>query len=195
PPTTGLIASLGIAVGTTLEQVVAGLWMRRIARNHTVFQHANDVFRLAAAAFVSCAIASSIGVTSLWLTGVIASEIYKTVWFTWWTGDAVGMLVLAPLFYCWLREPRWRYGKKRLVEFLALLVATAAIAELLFGPWIKSELITSLPYLVVPTLLWSAFRFGPRETATAVVVSSFVAVVRTWQHMARIQSGRIAIAT
>jgi PAS domain S-box-containing protein len=195
PPTTGLIASLGIAVGTTLEQVVAGLWMRRIARNQTAFNHAHDVFGLAAAAFVSCAIASSIGATSLWLTGIISSEIYKTVWFTWWTGDTVGMLVFAPLFYCWLREPRWRYGKKRLVEFLALLVATAAIAELLFGPWIKSELITSLPYLVVPTLLWSAFRFGPRETATAVAVSSFVAVVRTWQHMARIQSGQIAIAT
>jgi PAS domain S-box-containing protein len=182
-------------VGNTLEQVVAGLWMRRMGGNQTLFHHANDVFKLAAAAFVSCAIASSIGATSLWLTGVIASGIYKTIWFTWWTGDAVGMLVLTPLFYCWLREPRWRYGKKRLVEFLALLVATAAIAELLFGPWIKSELITSLPYLVVPPLLWSAFRFGPRETATAAAVSSFVAVARMWQHMAGIHSGHVASAT
>ena len=138
PPATGLIASLGIAVGNTLEQVAAGLWMRRIVGNQTAFHHARDVLGLAAAAFVSCAIASSIGVTSLWFTGIVASRIYKTVWFTWWTGDAAGMLVLTPVFYCWLREPRWRYGKERLVEFFALLVATAVIAELLFGGWIKS---------------------------------------------------------
>lgn len=195
PPTTGLIASLGIAIGSTLEQVAAGLWMRRIVGNRIAFHHARDVFGLAAAAFVSSAIASSIGATSLWSTGIVASGIYKTVWFTWWTGDAAGMLVLAPVFYCWLVEPRWRYGKERLVEFFALLVATAAIAELLFGGWIKTELITSLPYLVVPTLLWSAFRFGSRETATAAAVSSMVATVRTWQHMDEIRSGQIASAT
>ncbi|MDE3274316.1 ATP-binding protein [Pseudoalteromonas sp. G4] len=46
---------------------------------------------------VACLISASIGVTSLYLQGIIPFYISDFVWFTWWVGDSVGVLFFFPL--------------------------------------------------------------------------------------------------
>ena len=47
---------------------------------------------------IALAVASAaIGVTCLALAGGVAWERYTAVWITWWTGDFVSDLVIAPL--------------------------------------------------------------------------------------------------
>lgn len=181
--TAGFLASAGIGVGNTLEHVVALLLIRALVDRESPFEHAADVFKLVLTAGVACAVASTTGATSLWLAGIISGKLFQTVWFTWWLGDTAGMLVIAPAIYCWWRQPRPGLSAARLVELFALALVTVAVAELLFGGWLASEIIDSLPYLVVPGLLWAAFRFGPRETATMSVLISIVAVGHTWRLM------------
>lgn len=179
----GHFAATLIGIGNTLEHVTALLLIRRMIGDHDPFERASHVFRFVGAAALSCAVASTVGVSSLWLTGLVAGELVRTVWFTWWLGDTAGMLVLAPALYCWWRRPRPGLSAGRLVELVILSLATISVAELLFSGWIDSAVIDSLPYLVVPGLLWAAFRFGPRETATMAVFISIVAVAQTWRLM------------
>jgi PAS domain S-box-containing protein len=186
----GLAASFAIAAGNTLEQVAAVMLLRRIAGNRNPFDRTKDTLTFIAASLLSCTVASTIGTAALWLTGILDSSVFA-VWLTWWTGDATGMVVFAPAIYCWIREPRLKYRTARLVELFALMAFTAVIAELRFGGWFPSEIFQSLPYIVLPALLWSAFRFGPREASTAAVLSSSIAVAHTWRHLSQIQSGQV----
>lgn len=177
----GVVASAMIGVGNTLEHVVGLLLLRRLVPSLNPFERSRDVIWYLLVAGLSCLVASSIGTAALWLTEIVPRQLCGQAWFTWWLGDTAGMLVLTPAIYCWGRTPRLGLPPKRAVELLALIALTAATAEFLFGGWLATEVVESLPYLVVPALLWAAFRFGPRETATIAVLIAGIAVFHTWR--------------
>jgi two-component sensor histidine kinase/integral membrane sensor domain MASE1 len=179
----GLTAAAVIALGNTLEALIAASLILRLTGARNPFESVPHVFRFVLAAAAACAVASSIGAASLTLTGIIPAVIAGNVWFTWWLGDTAGLLILAPALVGWGRQWRWGLGGERLAEFVVLLVCAVALTELLFGGWIASELIRSLPYILLAALLWAAFRFGPRETASVAVVLSVVTTAQTWLSM------------
>jgi PAS domain S-box-containing protein len=189
----GLLASGAIGVGNTLEQVLALLLLRRLLGPQSPFDRPGGVFRFVATAGLACAVAGTNGAAVLWLTGLIPGDLVRPAWLTWWLGDLAGMLVFTPAVYCWWRAPRPALSAARAAELAALVALTALTAEVLFGGWIESELVGSLPYLVVPWLLWAAFRFGPRETASLAVVVLAIAVGHTWWFMGH-PAGRAAFA-
>lgn len=59
---------------------------------------------------MSCLVSATIGVTSLLLYGVIATDQYLHNWVVWWVGDAIGVVVTTPLLFAILGKPRpaWR---------------------------------------------------------------------------------------
>jgi PAS domain S-box-containing protein len=179
-----------IGVGNTLEHVVACSMIRWLVGSFNPFERARHVFWFVVTACVSCTVASSIGVTSEWIAGIIDGERYRSAWFTWWLGDTAGMLVLAPAIYGWGQAPHPRLSVRRTLELVSLFALTALTAEVLFGGHVASPVIASLPYLVVPGLLWAAFRFGPRETASLAVLLSLVAVSHTWRRMRQLAEDR-----
>ena len=215
----GCFASLGICVGNTLEPVCGLLLLRRLVLGDDPFERTADVFRFFAVAAVACALAATNGATSLWLTGINPSKIYASVWLTWWLGDLSGMLILAPAIVRWWPVPplgmssagrdRRRHPRPpqrpvmqvgmssvRLMELAALFAAIIAVSELLFGGWFKSEVVHSLPYVyIVPYLIWSAFRFGQRETSLASVLVSVIAIWHTWSMMSTTAVGQADAAS
>ncbi len=177
PPTTaGLTAATAIAVGNTLESVVALLVLRRWVPTLSPFDAPGDLLRFLATVAGACAVAGTIGATSLWLTGIVPGHLYSSVWFTWWLGDAAGILVLTPALVCWWRAPRLGLSARRGWELAALMVVTALTAELTFGGWFS----VAVPFLVLAGPLWVAFRFGPRETALLPVLLSAITIVHVW---------------
>src|SRR5262249_26152235 len=182
----GFLASCSIGVGNTLEQIVALLLLRWLVPSSSLFDRPGTVFRFVATAGLACAVASTNGATTLWITGIVQRELYDSVWFTWWLGDLAGMLIITPALYCWWRAPRLELSANRTLELALVIGLTALMAELLFGGWIASP-IGSLPFLfVVPGLVWAAFRFSPRETASLAVLLSIIAVGHTWDSMSRL---------
>ena len=94
-------------------------------------------------------------------------------WRTWWLGDALGTLVVAPLLFVWSgRGARSPYGT---AEALVLLVAVGTLSLAVFGNLLDPTLI-HFPYLVFPPLIWAAVRLGPQGavTATALVAASAI---------------------
>ncbi|OLB18990.1 MAG: hypothetical protein AUH12_01085 [Gemmatimonadetes bacterium 13_2_20CM_69_8] len=178
--TAGSVAtSLGIAVGNTLEGVVGAYLVNQFARGRRAFDRAQDVFAFATlAAGVSTTVSATLGVTTLSLAGFARWSDYGPIWSTWWLGDAVGDLVVAPAVMLWAVAPRIRWNRAQLIEAVALLLWVIVVGLAVFGGLFPSrDKNYPLEFLLVPFMIWAAFRFGPREAASAVVVLSAIA---TW---------------
>jgi signal transduction histidine kinase len=156
-----------IAVGNTLEALVGAGLLRHFGFRPSL-DRVRDVGALLLAAAASTAIAATNGVTVLWLSGNL-SDPYGSSWFLWWSGDAMGVLVMAPLLFVWLTEPFWRPRRAELLESLLLLGLLVTVSWLVFlhGYW-------HYPHLLFPLLVWASLRMYQRGAVTSsFVVAAF----------------------
>jgi diguanylate cyclase (GGDEF)-like protein len=173
-----ILTSLGIATGNTLEGLVGAYLVTRFANGRNAFERGPDTFRFAIlAGTVGTAVAATFGVTSLALGGFAPWADYKDIWLTWWLGDGVGAVMVAPLLILWISNLRIRWRWTQLGEMLALIAGMFLIAEIVFcGLLFRAPRKYPLEYLCVPFLIWAALRFGRREAASVTVLLSGVAV-------------------
>lgn len=165
--TAGTIAtSLGIALGNTLEAVVAVYLITRFGKGVDSFNKPIDILRFCLfGGMVATTISAVVGVTTLSLAGFSHWADYGSVWITWWMGDLSGAIIVAPFLILWFRDHRFRADTGKIFEALCLFLALFLYGGLV----IKAD----LPYLFVfmtPILIWAAFRFGRRMVATVVFV-------------------------
>ena len=181
--TAGNIAtSLCIATGNTLEAVCGAWLVNRFANGMRVFDRSQDVFRFTVTVMLSTLISPTFGVSSLALGGFANWTQYGAIWLTWWLGDATGDLVVAPLIILWSMAPRFRLIAIKDFEVGFLLLLLFVVAQAVFGGWFP---ITAKNYPISfvcgPLLIWAAFRFTQRETATAIFILSAIAMWGTLQ--------------
>src|SRR2546422_5466431 len=154
------LAALGIAVGNTSSALAGGYLIRRIAGLETSLVKLRDVLALVIlGALASTPVAATGGTTTLFLTHVRPWSAFGTAWRVWWLGDAMGVLIVAPLFLTgW--ELRRSLGRARAIELLALLLSAAATSFALFSRvWIVSVRDDVLAFAVFPFVIWAAIRF------------------------------------
>lgn len=172
---------VGIAVGNTLEGLLGAFLVRRFADGPNSFERARNVFKFTAlAAFLSTAVSASIGVTSLCWSGFARWEESGAVWLTWWLGDMVSNLVLAPAVLIWWIQGVPRLTVREAAEAVLLLVTVFLLGDFLF---LKTTVPTTqhlpLGFLAIPPLIWGAFRFGPRGAITSALLTSVIALKGT----------------
>src|SRR5437660_10610103 len=117
--TTGaVLPSIGIAVGNTVEGLLGSYLVNRFARGGRVFDRVRDILRFTLlAALVSTTVAASIGVASLALGGLVSWVDAPRVALTWWLGDAVGVIVVAPALILWIGvKPAPSWSRRQTVE-------------------------------------------------------------------------------
>jgi hypothetical protein len=171
-----LAGAAGIAVGNTLEAVVGALLLQRVARFRPSLERLRDVLALVLlAAALSTTVSATIGVTSLWFSGAISPAAYGSLWFVWWSGDAMGVLVFGSLLLTWAATPRLREAPSRALEALALVLLLVVLTGALF------RLPYSYVYAIFPVVIWAALRFGPRGATTATTLVASLAVWYTLQ--------------
>jgi PAS domain S-box-containing protein len=163
----------GIALGNTLEALLGAWLLRSLVGFDTALERVQDVLGLVVlAAGVSPLVSATIGATSLCLGGVKPWTAYNALWSVWWLGDALGVLVVAPLLLTWAGRHRlpWRPG--RVAEAGALLLGVVAVSLLVFaGPTARFSF-HPLAYAVFPFAIWAALRFGqPGATLTTFATS------------------------
>ena len=172
------LTSLGVASGNSLEAICGAWLVNRFAGATQVFDRPQDVFKFAIAAVISTAVSPSIGVTSLALAGSVHWWNYGPVWLTWWLGDTAGDLIVAPLILLWaIAPPRRNWTRGQAVEVSILLLLLFVLGETVFGGWFPvSAKNYPVSFLCGPVVIWTAFRFTPRETATGIFVLSAIAI-------------------
>jgi len=177
--TAGSIATtIGIATGNTLEGLAGAYLVNRFAHGAQAFDRPQDVFKFAVLAALACTTVSPfLGVTSLAIGGYADWAEYGRIWLTWWLGDAGGALIVAPVLLLWGQDPRARWTLAQVKEVSLLLVTLLLVGLAVFGGVLPITIETyPLGFLCIPVLVWTAFRFGPRETATAMLLLSGMAI-------------------
>lgn len=167
---------LAIALGNTLEAVLGAMLARRFAKGIAAFDRAGDMWRyLLLAAVPSTILSASIGVCALMVARIDSWDRFLPVWLTWWTGNLISNLIVAPLLIIWLGKSIRRCAPRRLAEAGLLLLCTIVLSEVMFGVSFEthSELYPVTP-LGIPLLLWAGFRFHQRGAiGTAAVMAAF----------------------
>src|SRR6266516_3064870 len=179
--TAGNVAtSLVVASGNTLEAVCGAWLVNRFAGGTTVFDRPQGVFKFALAAVVSTIISPVFGVTSLALAGFADWTNYGAIWLTWWLGDTTGDLLIAPLIILWSVTSKRRWNRRDAVEVGILLLLLVVLSEAVFGGWLTiSAKNYPIAFIYAPIVIWTAFRFTQRETATGIFIVSTIAILGT----------------
>ncbi|MGH7336659.1 MAG: MASE1 domain-containing protein, partial [Myxococcota bacterium] len=167
-----LPVAAGIATGNTLE-ALAGAWLLSRFGFRPSLERMRDVsILLGAGAIASTMISATIGVTSLCIGGVQPWSAFARLWIGWWLGDAMSVLVVAPLLLVWSTWPPRQWSRKRIGEGFALLAGLVAALWSIFALHAVSDQSHPLAYLLFPFVIAAALRFGqPATTATSAVAS------------------------
>jgi PAS domain S-box-containing protein len=166
-----IAVALAISVGNTLEAVVGSSLLAR-ARFRPALDRVRDVLALVLlGAVVSTAVSATVGVTALWIAGDLSGS-YGFSWLLWWTGDAMGDLVVAPFLLVLFATPlRALIPPPRRVEAAVLLSVLAGVSAFVFlaGYW-------RYPHLLFPLFIWATLRFRQVGAVTSSIVVAAIAM-------------------
>jgi signal transduction histidine kinase len=171
-----ILPAAGIASGNTLEALIGVYLLRRNGFRPTFDSLRSALTFIFYAAILSAVISATIGVSSLWLGGVIPPEAVQETWRAWWIGDTLGALIVGPFILIWYanRNLNWSLNLKRIAEVMVLILGVGTIGSIVLGGGSVLHVSTSsVLYLAFPIITWVAFRLGVRATITT---TSFIAV-------------------
>ena len=173
-------AAVGLACGNTLAALTGAFLLRRLSDFSTALSRLRDVLGLIAyAALGSTMVSASIGITVLFAARTHPWAGASSAWLIYWLGDAMGILLVAPVLLTLpqlLRIREW----KRIAEFVVLLALLTMVCFVIFGDqtFIRVKLHV-LAFAVVPFVLWAAIRFGVSGCAVATLLIAIIATGET----------------
>jgi diguanylate cyclase (GGDEF)-like protein/PAS domain S-box-containing protein len=111
--TTAVVTASSIATGSMLQAALAAFLYRRTF-GADIPPGLKGVLKFATIAALSCLVAATFGTSSLVYSSSTIWTNYTDTWLTWWLGDMVGILTVAPLLLVVCYRSRQRQGNKYL---------------------------------------------------------------------------------
>jgi PAS domain S-box-containing protein len=168
-----VLAAITIATGHTLSSLAAATLTRRHVGVPYRFVRVEQVVKFVAFCGAAAAISATLGVLAVAALHRLAHWELLWNWWTWWQGDATGKILMAPLILSWIAPGTVRWNSDKLVEGLLFGMLLFAACYIIFSYTGDQH---STAFILVPFIVWAAFRFGQRETNTAVAVVSAIAL-------------------
>ncbi|MGW0880331.1 MASE1 domain-containing protein [Streptomyces sp. NPDC002671] len=170
-----LPAVLAITAGNTLAPLCSYALLRHMGFRNELDRLWDALALIFLGAFAGMLISATTGSATLVLAGGLGTGGFWPTWSVWWTGDAMGVLVVTPVLLVLSSARRPRDAPPlRWVEGLLLVAATVSVGVIETGP-------TPLLFLGFPLLIWAAFRFqlaGAAPCALAVSTFAIIAAAR-----------------
>jgi PAS domain S-box-containing protein len=169
-------SSIGIAVGNTLEAVVAWWLLQRPQRWQKSFDSVSDVMTFVVyACILAPVVSATIGSLSVCLGDPGQWKNFTPLWLTWWIGDGFGALIVSPLLLAWSSQKK--FNSRDLPEIAALFALLLIVVLIVFAGWFPGTVKTyPLEYLCLPCLLWAALKFDQRIVTSAIVLMAGLAL-------------------
>jgi serine phosphatase RsbU (regulator of sigma subunit)/anti-sigma regulatory factor (Ser/Thr protein kinase) len=163
-------AALLIAVGNTLAPV-ASVRLLELTEMRPNLARVRDVTALVfLGALLAMMISATVGTFALLWSNAITAHRFAGTWSVWWTGDAMGVLIVAPLL--WSLRPVSGYGTRRSrLETAAMSMGLAVSCVIALTTTVQ------LLFVVFPVVASIAWRYGQRGAARANFVVSVVATI------------------
>lgn len=183
---------LGIAGGTTLGTWLGTFLLCRAIRQRYPFNRVSDTIKfLVYAGLIGPMMNATVGVAMLVFAHKAPWSAYGDVWLIWWISNVAGIFILTPVLLSWshwiqlqhfssnpkrfMSQIRMRLvvSKEKGVEALVLAGFTFFIGKASF--WDKQP----LAYMLMPLLVWAAFRLGQPGTTLIMFLTATIAIIGT----------------
>jgi signal transduction histidine kinase len=173
-----VVPALGIACGNTLTVLLGAHLVHRLVNGCHTFDRAPDIFRFTVfSGLLSPMLSATLGVASLTAGGCAHWGDSGALWWTWWLGDAMGVILVTPLILSWSHTSGWFWRHRISVEAMLVCVAAVLVGLLLFSGLLPGDMAKPLALFELPLLAWMAFRLNQRAVTTTVAV---LAILATW---------------
>lgn len=135
---TSALLAAGVGLGAALQALAGSALVKRFAGFPDVLTRETHILRfLLLGGPVSCLVNATLSVTLLAVAGRLNTGVVLTNWWTWWVGDAIGVMIFTPLCVLWLLRPRLDWQRRVFVSLP--LVVTCAVVVGLFVASSRSE--------------------------------------------------------
>lgn len=165
-----LVAAAIIGVGSAAGPMVAAHALRRVDFAMRLERLRDGILLLAYGAVVGAAISAVVGATALGIAEGAPVRSIPGLVMTWWSGDALGIVLVAPLAFAWI-TPRGSTISGGRTELVLLVLAASGLA---LATFLSTE--RDLAWAAFPIVVWSALRFGTRG---ATSIAGLVAAMAT----------------
>jgi signal transduction histidine kinase len=161
---------IGQQAGNMAEIVVGAALLRRLIGRGATLDRVEQVARMLVALGLATAISATVGTVSMLAGDVIDESEVLRFWRTWWFADTTGALVVLPFVLVWAARPLASWRRIRTLEggFLILTIAVVGMLAL--------SIDEPVTYLVFPSLIWAALRFGTAGATLAIAIAAGIAI-------------------
>jgi PAS domain S-box-containing protein len=171
-----VLAAAVIATGSSFQAYVGAELVRRHIGLPCRFGRPADVVKFVGLAALAATIAPTCALLPLGLAHPLPGiELFRN-WLTWWQGDASGIILVAPLVLCWALPSGMRWTRARIAEGIGFAVALLAVTHVVFSGGSDGSGAYATTFLIVPFIIWAAFRFSQREVTTATAAICAIAL-------------------
>ena len=169
--------SLAAGVGNVAEGLLAAYALQRVMGLNVTLQRVRDVLGLLVLGVgLSPLVVAVIGTSLLCAMGVAGWSSFGRVFGSWWSGDALGVLIVTPVLLTLVAQYRGESRPRRPVEAAAYFVLLAIAGYAVFGALSDPARVhISLAYAAFPFLIWAAFRYGTLGATGASLLISAIA--------------------
>ena len=172
----GFLLSAGFMTANILESLACAWLISRWCGGGVRFTRAKEVLALIVAATGVNTCTSLVGAGT---AALISTKPFWSFWQTWWTADALGILLIAPLIVTWAVLPRSLFSRvcwPRVIELGISMVLWCVVAWVLFQSNGRLFSLSLQPYMLMPLIVWFALRFGQRSVMTALFALTAIAI-------------------
>ncbi|BBD58897.1 sensor protein [Nostoc sp. HK-01] len=170
-----LVISTIIPAVNLITPFVATFLIQRFIKRRYFLERSQDVFKFIVITIPSPLISSVLAALTLCMSGIAPWPVFGNVFQTWLTSDSAGILIVTPLLLAWLQKspsPR-SFRRRQIIELAFVLLLMMAVVRVAFSGGYPIE------YMIIPPLIWTAYRFDARISTVAVLIVCAIAVFGT----------------
>jgi len=123
-----LVLPIMIAAGAAL-QAGAGAWLvKRFLPQPTQLTEPREIASFFALAALASVVSATVAIGALAMTDTVPDTDLPFMWWTWWGGDSLGVMIAAPIALTFIGRPRNMWSGRRLAIGLPLALASVLAA-------------------------------------------------------------------
>jgi PAS domain S-box-containing protein len=176
--------SMLIATGNSTEALIGVFLLRSFTERLVSLSKIGDIFKFVFAAMVACLSSAIIGTSAVYFSHPTAGISFDMIWFTWWLGDVVGILVIGSTFLTFQRKlwqiNSWQSALEAALVGIILIIVNAGI---FLGKFPEYGFYSHVTYLVLPFAIWATYRFGFPGATFSILTTSIIAVCGSMIHL------------
>ena len=179
-----LSVSALIGVGNSIEAVLAVMFLRSFIPAQYHLSKISDIFKFLFAVLLACVSSASMGTAAVYFIHPAQGINFDMIWFTWWLGDVVGILVIASIFLTF-HEKLWqiRSWQSILEALMVSIILIVVNAGVFLGRFPEYGFYAHVTYLVLPFAIWATYRFAFPGAILSILITSIVAIMGSMLHL------------